>query len=52
VRRKEEEEGVESGMEREREKERREREAGRLGTLPEAPLCLFRRPRDAQRDHR
>lgn len=49
VRRKE-DEGVESGIERER--ERRKREAGRLGTLPKAPLCLFRRPRDAQRGHR
>lgn len=44
------ERGVESGMQRER--ERAAGRGGRLGILPEAPLFLFRRPRDAQWDHR
>lgn len=42
--------------ERERSTERRENgragPGGRLGVLPKAPLFLFRRPRDAQWDHR
>jgi len=48
---------IERKRKREREKERGKggksgEERGRLGTLPKAPLFLFRRPHDAQRDHR
>lgn len=46
-------EGGEKGTGSEIERDRREiRKRERLGTLPKAPLFLFRRPRDAQRDHR
>lgn len=42
----------ERGGERNTERERAAGRGGRLGILPKAPLFLFRRPRDAQWDHR